>query len=83
MEINWWQVIATVLSSGVISAFLTGLWFNERIEKVKIKLQRELYEYQTRYTLLHQQRAEAIQNIYAKISWIERTLLVIRANIIY
>ena len=64
MEINWWQVIATILGSGVISALLTGLWLNVRTEKIKAELQRSLYEFQTKFSWFHQKRAETIHDFF-------------------
>lgn len=64
MEINWWQVIATILGSSVISALLAGLWFNNRTEKIKTELQRNLYQYQTKFSLFHQREADAMAKLY-------------------
>lgn len=68
MEINWGQVIATVLGSSVISALLTGLWLNVRTERIKTELQRSLYEFQTKYSLYHQRKAEAIREVFTEFA---------------
>lgn len=74
MKIDWIQVITIILGSGVISAFLTGFWLNVRTEKIKAQLQEKLYEFQTKFSLIHQQRMEAIKELCKLIVDIEFSL---------
>ena len=63
MDFNWLEVITIILGSGVISTLLTGLWLNVRTERIRFELQRNL----TKFSLLHQKRAENIEKLHEKL----------------
>ncbi|MCY7347187.1 MAG: hypothetical protein LH614_13315 [Pyrinomonadaceae bacterium] len=74
MNIDWLQFITTILTSGLISAFLTGFWLNGRTEKIKAQLQEKLYEFQTKFSWFHQKQADTIAEIYSLLSKYEQSL---------
>ena len=74
MEINWIQAIATILGSSIISSLVTGLWLNDRTEKLKSELQIRLYEFQTRYSWLHQETAKTVKEMFSNVAEIQLEL---------
>ncbi len=68
-----------------LESFKIELQSNLESHKARLKAEFDAkhFEFQTKYSLLHQQRADVIQHIYAKINWIERELLIIKAKIKY
>ncbi|HEX9927838.1 MAG TPA: hypothetical protein VGB02_04740 [Pyrinomonadaceae bacterium] len=81
--------------SAVIVQIILAFWLSKvtenhkkdlskEIESYKIQLQSDFqtkfYEFQIRFSTLHQQRADVFQNVYAKINSIERELLIVRVS---
>lgn len=78
MTIPWTQILIAALTS---SAFTTGLlaillfagkslierWLSRNLEKYKAELQLAAFEHQTRFTKLHEKRAEVIAELYKRL----------------
>lgn len=78
-EINWLAILAPsliVALSAIIVQILLAYWLSrrtadyqkeisEKIEDYKKDINKELYKFQTRYSLLHQKKAEAIESLFA------------------
>ena len=87
-DINFWLKAGPTLAA-VIVPILTYLWLTRRIEGYKTDLGKKLethrsqlqadfqtrfYEFQTRYSWLHQRRAETIEKLYALLARVETYL---------
>ena len=87
-DVDFW-IKAGLTLAALIVPLLTYLWLARRIEKYKNALSKELethnsqlqstlqlkfYEFQTRYSWLHQQRAEAIVKLYSLLARVEGDL---------
>ena len=87
-DINFWLKAGPTLAA-VIVPILTYLWLTRRIEGYKTDLSKKLekhrsqlqadfqtrfYEFQTRYSWLHQRRAETIEKLYALLARVETDL---------
>jgi hypothetical protein len=87
-DINFWLKAGPTLAA-VIVPILTYLWLARRIEGYKTDLSKKLethrsqlqadfqtrfYEFQTRYSWLHQRRAKAIEKLYAMLARVETDL---------
>jgi len=73
-----WQEISKIIFTAVASAIFTGVlafaaqryiekWFSRRLEKFKVDLQLGAFEHQTRFTKLHEKRAEVIAELYLRL----------------
>jgi hypothetical protein len=87
-DIAFWLKAGPTLAA-VIVPILTYLWIAKRIEVYKTDLSKKLethrsqlqadfqtrfYEFQTRYSWLHQRRAETIEKLYALLARVETDL---------
>ena len=87
-DIDFWLKAGPTLAA-VIVPILTYLWIVKRIEVYKTDLSKKLethrsqlqadfqtrfYEFQTRYSWLHQRRAETIERLYALLARVETDL---------
>jgi len=87
-DIDFWLKAGPTLAA-VIVPILTYLWIAKRIEVYKTDLSKKLethrsqlqadfqtrfYEFQTRYSWLHQRRAETIEKLYALLARVETDL---------
>lgn len=78
---NWGQVFATAMINTVLVGFLLFLArspieqsLKKSLEKFKVDLQLAAFEHQTRFTKLHERRAEVIAHLYRLIVQAERSL---------
>jgi hypothetical protein len=87
-DIDFWLKAGPTLAA-VIAPILTYLWIAKRIEVYKTDISKKLethrsqlqadfqtrfYEFQTRYSWLHQRRAETIEKLYALLARVETDL---------
>lgn len=87
-DIDFWLKAGPTLAA-VIAPILTYLWIAKRIEVYKTDLSKKLethrsqlqadfqtrfYEFQTRYSWLHQRTAETIEKLYALLARVETDL---------
>src|SRR5688572_21050686 len=87
-DIDFWLKAGPTLAA-VIVPILTYLWIAKRIEVYKTDLSKKLethrsqlqadfqtrfYEFQTRYSWLHQRMAETIEKLYALLARVETDL---------
>ncbi len=80
-NVEIWLRVLTIavpaISAIVVAAF--SYWLSRRMETHKTQLQAtlqtKLYEFQTRYSWLHQQRAEAIVRLYELVARVHTDLL--------
>jgi hypothetical protein len=70
-DVNWLLELLKIIGTGLVSALITGLWLNIRTERIKSELQARLYEFQTRFSIYQQRKAEAIKNVFTSFVEIE------------
>ena len=81
-----WSKVSEILLTGLTSAIFTGilafvaqkyieLWLSKTLEKFKVGLQLSAFEHQTRFTKLHEKRAEVIAEFYRRLVETEQLLL--------
>jgi hypothetical protein len=89
-DLDFWLKAGPTLAA-VIVPFVTYLWLGRKIEQYKTVLSKDLenhksqlqyeyqlkfYEFQTRYSWLHQRRAEAIEKLFALAARVQNDLRV-------
>jgi hypothetical protein len=70
----WQQILAQILTPALVIGALAWLLrkffelgLQRDLERYKSELQRQYYEYQIKYSIIHQKRAEAIASIYSRL----------------
>lgn len=77
--------LSQILLTGLASAIFTGVlaflfqsfikqWLSRNLEEFKVNLQLAAFEHQTRFTKLHEKRAEVIAELYKRLVKTERGL---------
>ena len=70
VSINWWLEIAKI-AIPVVTTIFVGWIIARRNERFKNNLTREVQQYQTRDSVLHQKQAEAVETIYGLLLLLE------------
>jgi hypothetical protein len=69
-ETNWWLEAAKIVVPIVLTA-LVGLWIARHSERFKRRMEKDVSQFQTRDTILHEKRVDVAEKLHALISHVE------------